>query len=69
MKSGVFPKEVSKLIKEASENRENADCLDFFIVPKDELQNLNTIKYKTVYYFLKQCILLRKYMNRDAQFL
>ena len=30
VKSGVSPKEVSKLIKEASENREKADCLDFF---------------------------------------
>lgn len=38
VKSGVFPKEVSKLIKEASENREKADYLDFFIASKEEAQ-------------------------------
>ena len=44
VKSGVSPKEVSKLIKEASENREKADCLDFFIASKDELQKFEYYK-------------------------
>lgn len=38
VKSGVFPKEISKFIKEASENREKADYLDFFIASKDEAE-------------------------------
>ncbi len=38
VKNEVFPKEVSKIIKEASENREKADYLDFFIASKDEAE-------------------------------
>jgi uncharacterized protein (UPF0332 family) len=38
VKNEVFPKELSKLIKEASENREKADYLDFFIASKDEAE-------------------------------
>ena len=36
VKTGSFPKEVSKIIRVASENREKADYLDFFIASKDE---------------------------------
>lgn len=36
VKTEVFPKSISKYIKEASENREKADYLDFFIASKDE---------------------------------
>lgn len=36
VKKGIFPKEASKLIKLASEKRERADYLDFFVVSKDE---------------------------------
>lgn len=36
VKENVFPKELSKIIKYASENREKADYLDFFIASKDE---------------------------------
>ena len=36
VKEGIFPKEASRLIKLASEQRESADYLDFFIASKDE---------------------------------
>lgn len=36
VKSGIFPKELSKIIHLASENREKADYLDFFIASKEE---------------------------------
>ena len=36
VKEGAFPKEVSKIVKLASENREKADYLDFFVASKDE---------------------------------
>ena len=36
VKQGIFSKEASKLIKLASEKRENADYLDFFIASKEE---------------------------------
>lgn len=36
VKTGIFPKEASKLLKMASESRENADYLDFFIASKDD---------------------------------
>ncbi|MCM1135263.1 MAG: HEPN domain-containing protein [Clostridium sp.] len=35
---GIFPKEASKLIKLASEKRENADYLDFFVASKEEAE-------------------------------
>ncbi len=38
VKPGVFSKDLSKVIKEASENREKADYLDFFIASKDEAE-------------------------------
>ena len=38
IKTGVFPKEMSKIIKSASENREKADYLDFFIASKGEAE-------------------------------
>ncbi|WP_242941816.1 HEPN domain-containing protein [Pseudobutyrivibrio sp. NOR37] len=50
VKSGVFPKEVSKLIKEASENREKADYLDFFIASKDEAKKQITRAEKVIEY-------------------
>lgn len=36
VKQGIFSKEASKLIKLASEKRENADYLDFFVASKEE---------------------------------
>lgn len=36
VKTGVFPKDMSKIIRAASENREKADYLDFFIASKEE---------------------------------
>lgn len=38
IKEGTFPKELSKIIKLASENREKADYLDFFIASKSEAE-------------------------------
>lgn len=38
VKEGVFSKDMSKLIKLASENREKADYLDFFIASKEEAE-------------------------------
>ena len=38
VKEGIFPKELSKIIREASENREKADYLDFFIASKSEAE-------------------------------
>ena len=38
VKEGVFSKELSKIIRMASENREKADYLDFFIASKEEAE-------------------------------
>ena len=38
VKSGVFSKDASKIIKLASEKRENADYLDFFIASEEDAQ-------------------------------
>lgn len=38
VKEGVFSKELSKIIRMASENREKADYLDFFIALKEEAE-------------------------------
>ena len=38
VKSGIFSKELSKIIRMASENREKADYLDFFIASKEEAE-------------------------------
>ena len=38
VKTGIFSKELSKIIRAASENREKADYLDFFIASKDEAE-------------------------------
>lgn len=38
VKTGIFPKEASQIIKEASENRERADYLDFFIASKKDAE-------------------------------
>lgn len=38
VKTGIFPKEVSRQIKLASEKREKADYLDFYIASKEEAE-------------------------------
>jgi hypothetical protein len=38
VKTGIFPKEASRLIKLASEKRECADYLDFFIASQEDAQ-------------------------------
>lgn len=38
VKEGIFSKELSKIIRMASENREKADYLDFFIASKEEAE-------------------------------
>lgn len=36
VKNNIFPKDLSKIIRLASENREKADYLDFFVASKEE---------------------------------
>jgi uncharacterized protein (UPF0332 family) len=58
VKTGIFPKEVSKIIKEASEKRERADYLDFYIASKEEarLQIERAIEFKGIIEnYLKKC--------------
>ena len=38
VKEGIFSKDMSKIIKLCSENREKADYLDFFVASKDEAE-------------------------------
>ena len=38
VKTGIFSKELSKIIREASENREKADYLDFFVASKEQAE-------------------------------
>ncbi|MCR5155174.1 MAG: HEPN domain-containing protein [Butyrivibrio sp.] len=38
VKCGIFPKELSKIIRFASENREKADYLDFYVASKEEAE-------------------------------
>ena len=38
VKTGIFPKEMSKIIRAASENREKADYHDFFIASREEAE-------------------------------
>jgi hypothetical protein len=61
VKTGVFPKEASKIIKEASEKRERADYLDFYIASKEEarLQIERATEFKTLIEdYLKKCAIL-----------
>lgn len=39
VKTGIFEKEASKIIKRASESREKADYLDFFAASREDAQN------------------------------
>ncbi len=38
VKTGIFPREASKIIKLASEKREEADYLDFFVASKEDAE-------------------------------
>lgn len=38
VRTGIFDKEASKIIKKASESRERADYLDFFVASKSEAE-------------------------------
>ncbi len=38
VKTEIFPKEMSKIIRYASESREKADYLDFFVASKEEAE-------------------------------
>jgi uncharacterized protein (UPF0332 family) len=58
VKTGIFPKEVSKIIKVASEKRERADYLDFYVASKEEtqLQMERATEFKVlVEEYLKEC--------------
>lgn len=57
VKTGIFEKEASKIIKRASESREKADYLDFFVASREDAQN--QIRYAEIFQnwvrdFLKQ---------------
>ena len=39
VKNDIFPKDLSKIIKNASESREMADYLDFYVASKEEAEN------------------------------
>jgi uncharacterized protein (UPF0332 family) len=61
VKTGIFPKGVSKIIKEASEKRERADYLDFYIASKEDarLQIERAIEFKEIVKdYLKKCDIL-----------
>ncbi|MCR5388695.1 MAG: HEPN domain-containing protein [Lachnospiraceae bacterium] len=38
VKEGIFPREMSRIIKQAYDNREKADYLDFYVASKDEAE-------------------------------
>ena len=38
VKEGIFPKDMSKIIRRASESREKADYLDFFVASRDDAE-------------------------------
>lgn len=38
VKAGIFPREASKIVKLASESREKADYLDFFVASREEAE-------------------------------
>lgn len=61
VKSGIFPKEVSKLIKLASEKREEADYLDFYVASKKEaeeqIENAETFRKWIETYLREQKVL------------
>lgn len=61
VKSGIFPKEVSRLIKLASEKREEADYLDFYVASKKEaeeqIENAETFRKWIETYLREQKIL------------
>ena len=64
VKNEVFPKEVSRIIREASEKREKADYLDFFIASKDEAEKqvnraIKFIEYIEAYLIKEQIIELK----------
>ena len=61
VKNGIFPKEVSKLIKLASEKREEADYLDFYVASKKEaeeqIENSETFRKWIETYLREQKVL------------
>lgn len=61
VKSGIFPKEVSRLIKLASEKREEADYLDFYVASKKEaeeqIENAETFRKWIETYLREQKVL------------
>ena len=61
VKEGIFPKEASKIIKLASENRERADYLDFFVASRkdaeEQLHRAETFKGYVEAYLKQQNLL------------
>ena len=59
VKSGLFSKEASKIIKLAYENREKADYLDFYIASKNEARK----QIERASFFLN---MIRNYLNEKG---
>lgn len=59
VKSGLFSKEASKIIKLAYENREKADYLDFYIASKNEARK----QIERASFFLN---MIRHYLNEKG---
>jgi uncharacterized protein (UPF0332 family) len=61
VKTGIFPKETSKIIRLASEQREYADYLDFFIASKDaaeeQIQRAQQLNDRVQDYLIQKGIL------------
>ncbi len=61
VKTGLFPREASKFIKLASENRERADYLDFFVASKtdaeEQIERAEQFKDWVEEYLIKEHIL------------
>lgn len=55
VKKEIFPKDLSKIIRTASESREKADYLDFFVASKEEAE--------------KQIIRAEEFVNEIEEFL
>ena len=58
VKEGIFSKEASRIIRLASEQREHADYLDFFVASKDEAEK--QVARAEAFYNLVEEYLLKK---------
>ena len=62
VKTGIFSKEVSKIIKLASEKREKADYLDFYIASKEDAEQ-QIKRAEEFQKIIKQFLIDKKILN------